>query len=233
MDHSDPLIYGRCFAVPSSEYQITEMVINSSVNTDIRFHSPGNWYDEEFKYWHFENNTEADVDISYEIFEVLDFDGEDCGHYHLTGETRDDCVKNHMKNQTLEKVGCFTPFFGDKSNICCSETESKRALEIYNDLIDKAWTGQIKECPKPCKFLMIDFSRSSKFETWRSAGQLIIKFRKFIKYSKVSFTYQGLELFAEFGGYLGLLLGMSLNQVPHLISALINTIKNLFVQTLK
>ena len=96
------------------------------------------------------------VDISYEIFEVLDFDGEDCGHYHLTGETRDDCVKNHMKNQTLEKVGCFTPFFGDKSNICCSETESKRALEIYNDLIDKAWTGQIKECPKPCKFLMIN-----------------------------------------------------------------------------
>ena len=40
---------------------LTEVVINSSVNTDIRFHSPGNWYDEEFKYWHFENNTEADA----------------------------------------------------------------------------------------------------------------------------------------------------------------------------
>ena len=40
---------------------LTEVVINSSVNTDIRFHSTGNWYDEEFKDWHFENNTEANA----------------------------------------------------------------------------------------------------------------------------------------------------------------------------
>ena len=35
--------------------------------------------------------------------------------------------------------------------------------------------------------------------------------------SKVDFTYRGLELFAEFGGYLGLLLGVSVNQLPDLI----------------
>ena len=57
------------------------------------------------------------------------------------------------------------------------------------------------------------------------SSQLIVKFRKYIKQSKVQYTYQGLEMFAEVGGYLGLLLGMSLNQLPRMISSLFEKIR--------
>ena len=44
---------------------------------------------------------------------------------------------------------------------------------------------------------------------------------KYIKVSKVSYTYQGLELFAEVGGYLGLCLGISISQLPGLIASFV------------
>ena len=108
----------------------------------------------------------------------------------------------------------------------CAHDQARDSLNLYNQLIKEAKNGKIQECPKPCKFVMIDFSRSAHYPAKNSSGgKLEIKFRKFIKYSKVSYTYQGLEFFAEFGGYLGLLLGMSLNQVPYLIASLVNHIK--------
>ena len=85
---------------------------------------------------------------------------------------------------------------------------------------DLAYSDGISVCPKPCKYLMIDFGRSSTTEIEEEVSELIIRFRKYIKFSKVSYTYQGLELFAEVGGYLGLFLGISLSQLPGLIAVL-------------
>ena len=112
----------------------------------------------------------------------------------------------------------------------CAHDQAWDALRLYNQLIKEAKNGKIHECPKPCKFVMIDFSRSAHYPAKNCTGQLEIKFRKFIKYSKVSYTYQGLEFFAEFGGYLGLFLGMSLNQVPYLIASLVKKIKTVLKQ---
>ena len=88
-----------------------------------------------------------------------------------------------------------------------------------------AYNDGIPECPKPCKYLMIDFGRSSTTEVEWPSSELIIRFRKYIKVSKVSYTYQGLELFAEVGGYLGLFLGISLSQLPGLIATIVQRFK--------
>ena len=95
----------------------------------------------------------------------------------------------------------------------------------FRNLKILAYNDGIPECPKPCKYLMIDFGRSSTSEIEWLSSELIIRFRKYIKVSKVSYTYQGLELFAEVGGYLGLFLGISISQLPGLIATFVQRFK--------
>ena len=221
--------FGRCYManIPTGVYH-SEVSIEAQpdIGLDIRFHTLGNWYDDDYKFIRLDPCMSNDVDITYEIFEVLDYGGEECKNYDLD-ETRDDCIKKYMENETLTKVGCTTPFIGNSLKICTDQKKAKNALQLYEHLKRKAVLDKVHQCPKPCKFYMIDFGRSSATEMDDTEGKessLKIKFRKYIKHSKVKYTYQGLEMFAEVGGYLGLLLGMSLNQLPSLISSLVRKI---------
>ena len=223
------LAFGRCYManIPKGVFNSQVTIYGQpDIELDIRFHTPGNWYDDDYKFIRLDPYRNDDVDVNNEIFEVLDYGEEECKNYDLDYK-RDDCITNYIESEALTKIGCTTPFIGNSSNICTDQKKAKDALKLYLKIRDQSINNELTQCPKPCKFYMIDFGRSSTTQKNESSenieekrSQLTIKFRKYIKHSKVKYTYQGLEMFAEVGGYLGLLLGMSLNQLPSLISSM-------------
>ena len=54
--------------------------------------------------------------------------------------------------------------------------------------------------------------------------KLKFKFNKFIKTTKSRFAYQELELLAEFGGYVGLFLGISVFHLREVFQTLIHIV---------
>ena len=217
LDH--PELMGRCFSVPFPENaEISKVNIQATEEEeiDVKFHASGNYYDPDYKYMHVQPQMWIDVDLNNEIFNVLDYDGNQCRHY-TENSTRDTCIIDYMTSKSMETFGCTTPYLTDKSNICTDQEKALKANEFYKELKQFAYRDAIAECPKPCQNLMIDFGRSSITPIEEEIAGLTIRLRRYIKVSTVSFTYKGLELFAEVGGYLGLFLGISLSQLPGLI----------------
>ena len=55
--------------------------------------------------------------------------------------------------------------------------------------------------------------------------QVVIYFKENIKVTKAYHVYSGLSLIAEIGGYVGLFLGVSINQVTNLFDVLFNAFR--------
>ena len=70
----------------------------------------------------------------------------------------------------------------------------------------------VEECPMPCNFLTSSFTPMESFET-QNNDSMFLKFDKFIRISKANYSYNFFEFMAEFGGYSGLFLGLSLLDV--------------------
>ena len=103
----------------------------------------------------------------------------------------------------MAKFGCTAPFGYDINNICTNQNQSKHALELYRSLFYKRFT--IKECPYPCTFMKVSF----RSKTPINSPGLTLKFNKFIRTTRATHFYGELEMLAEFGGYVGLFLGIS------------------------
>ena len=103
----------------------------------------------------------------------------------------------------MEKFGCTAPFGYEINNICTNQNQSKHALELYRNLFNKRFA--IKECPYPCLFMKVSF----RSKTFRNSPGLTLQFNKFIRTTRATHFYGELEMLAEFGGYMGLFLGIS------------------------
>ena len=102
----------------------------------------------------------------------------------------------------MDKFGCTAPFGYEVNNICVNQNLSKHALEMYRSLFYKRNT--IEDCPYPCTFMKISF----RSKTLNAPG-LTLNFNKFIQTTRATHFYGELEMLAEFGGYMGLFLGIS------------------------
>ena len=120
----------------------------------------------------------------------------------------------------MTQVGCTTPYRPDKSNICTDPEKGKQANDIYKK-VEENQTFAASLCPRSCMYQIISLSRFEIGEgqplsaTNLKADKrktLTLTFQKFIKISKSRRSYTFLELIAEVGGYVGLFLGISINQ---------------------
>ena len=134
----------------------------------------------------------------------------------------------------MTQVGCTTPYRPDKSNICTDPEKSKQANDIYKK-VKYNQTFATSVCPRSCMYQIIGLSRYEIGEgqpmshTNLKADKrktLTLTFQKFIKISKSRRSYTFLELIAEVGGYVGLFLGISINQTFDLTW---NGVKTLFI----
>ena len=218
--------FGRCFSFEMPQNtRISNLLVETNDGIEVRFHSPGNFYNEDNRYTHVRTDNQEDIDLIHEVFEVLDYEGEPCMNYP-NGSSRDTCIEDLMVEKSMEMVGCTAPYVNNKSSICEDLEKAKLAHEVYAEIRLRAFLDKIPNCPKSCQFLMINFGRTHSVQPIdKPIGELFLRFQRYIKVSKVGFTYRALELFAEFGGYLGLLLGISINQLPGMVDGCFIKIK--------
>ena len=118
----------------------------------------------------------------------------------------------------MEKVGCTSPFYTNKDNICTNHTLSKAAVKILGPA--KQIFG--KKCLHPCHYLLAQFILTtdgpySKKLDGKKLSLIELNFQPVTKKTTAFFSYDTLSLFAEFGGYLGLLLGYSVYSLTDFI----------------
>ena len=123
----------------------------------------------------------------------------------------------------MENVGCTSPYQNNKSNICTDPEEAKIAHDIYfKNIRNKTFASNV--CPKTCRFQVVSLNeyqkRTTNFDFLGLQKTVKIKFEEFIKVSTSSPSYTFLELMAEVGGYVGLFLGVSINQTVDLLKNL-------------
>ena len=134
----------------------------------------------------------------------------------------DDCFYDFLKIELTQNVGCTTPSLPDKSNICKTVANAKLAKE-WEDQIMFRNSSLTEVCPKSCLEVYTTIGNkhvvdnSDEDSEYYEKGNLTLFFHQFVKVSKAYWEYDGIELMAEIGGYVGLFLGVSVNQIRHLI----------------
>ena len=121
----------------------------------------------------------------------------------------------------MAKFGCTTPFGFNLDFICTDKLKSIEAMNLYTTLNRK--THQIKECPYPCQFIK---SMMLPYKMRNDIKSSQLNFGKYIKVTKAKYSYTELELLAEFGGYVGLFLGISVFHLSEVIDKIIEKILN-------
>ena len=127
-----------------------------------------------------------------------------------------------------ESFGCTTPFVKNISNICANRTLAKLAYDRHIDIQNGISDNLDKVCPMSCLLVTSQFKShneaytgNEESEYYKSNGQLELNFQQFIKVTEAFWSYSRLSLIAEVGGYVGLLLGISVNQAHNVIEKLL------------
>ena len=121
----------------------------------------------------------------------------------------------------MSQFGCSVPYGDNIENICTDQNKSNLAMKFFTQLKSKRFIT--KDCPYPCKFTKI-FSNIKRKLDVKKKSALSLFFSKFISLSKARYAYGGLELLAEFGGYVGLFLGISVFSLSEAFEKLVKII---------
>ena len=175
---------------------------------------------------HVEKGKKKAFAINYEIRELLDYGGEDCNtdrKYQLDG-----CYSKETEKQTLATVGCTTPYASNKNNICTDANKGEAALDIYYDSGFANSKNNYEECDYPCSYFIVSSEEIKSFSDNSTLISVYLYFPQLIQETKTHYTYSWLSLIAEIGGYVGLFLGISINQITNLWDFLVLRIRSLF-----
>ena len=126
--------------------------------------------------------------------------------------------------------GCTSPFGSNKEKIC---NDFDNATKV-NDMYKKWYSNQIQAksgCNKPCSYVTLRTNtvwvRKKKFKTTdKTKVKVVIYFKENIKVTKAYHVYSGLTLIAEIGGYVGLFLGVSINQLTNLFHVIVQHMRS-------
>ena len=115
----------------------------------------------------------------------------------------------------MEKFGCTTPFGLTKNEICQDQEIGAKVNEIYTEKIQK----HHHMCQSSCSFFTIMGTKTKDVRNYFTKTTSIteMNFKENIKVMTSYHLYSELSLIAEVGGYVGLFLGVSINQVTSLI----------------
>ena len=197
------------------------------VNSTIFFHTPGMFQkvtiEGQKQHQSFiELGNYYEFYLKYEFWDfrrkLHDYDGIPC--HSEKGYSKDLCYSTEIEREFLENFGCTTPYGLNKTRICSNATMGKKAMDTYRDAIR---TDNYKNCFNPCTSFSI--SPLSPFSFSRHSDAFVrIYFdeNELIKIYESYYIYSELSLIAEIGGYVGLFLGISVNQVTNLIDFILS-----------
>ena len=138
-----------------------------------------------------------------------------------------------IEKESIDKVGCTTPYGPDKSKICDNKNDAVAANKVYSDKGRSNWddTNSTKECLNPCTIFTFKTETNEKklSKIFQDADRAVV-FISFARYAKETthyYIYTEINLIGEVGGYVGLFLGISINQVIYLMDFIASRIKQL------
>ena len=158
-------------------------------------------------------------EVDYELFDMLDDKSTTCNNDPKYG--KDKCAQEELEKYLIKDFGCTPPFFENKEKICTNETISKQVWKYWNS---KKYNTK---CPDPCRAIeMIKAIEMENKITKNIMSGLKLYFHHRGKVVKSYYAYSGLSLIAEIGGYFGLFLGVSINQITYVTSFLQERVQN-------
>ena len=207
---------GRCYSIiPTLEMikqGIKSVKLGLASLTKIYTHNPGGF--------HYESSSEVPVKnvmgtkdyyrVDHELLEMLDVKDEPCNDnpkYAI-----DDCGEDEIEKFIMKEYGCTPPFFKNKEKICTSETITKQVYKYWKNA--RYYTN----CSGPCTEISASVIWTSNKTTKPEDSEVDFHFRNRVKVVKSYYAYSSLSLIAEIGGYFGLFLGVSINQITYLTS---------------
>ena len=219
---------GRCLAyqIPEDK-EVWEVKIQMENFDELRLSldTPSNFLATfESLDFHLIPDYKEDVSLIHEVIDVLDYDGQECA----TKMARDQCIDQYIIRNLTQLVGCTTPFVSNKSNICTDSDQALEAINMHLEIINGNANDLAKVCPRSCNQVSTVVSNRLKYYLGDSASDFLTEpgilqfyFPKFVKVSKTVRSYSGLSLIAEVGGYVGLFLGVSINQMSNVIEKIV------------
>ena len=125
---------------------------------------------------------------------------------------------------SMDKIGCTTPFGPNKDFVCTNQTLGIKALKLYRNMIYK----HHHNCKDPCSYITMRLIKTREqvepLINKRKASWLKIETQENIKVVEAHYLYSGLSLIAEIGGYVGLFLGVSVIQINGIIKKALKVI---------
>ena len=136
----------------------------------------------------------------------------------LSSSLYQSCLLKATDKVLLKEVGCTTPFSLDKSNICTQPANAMKAKKIFEQYL---YQHSLLEntCPPSCIHLKSQITDVTIFPGIIWPGSRI-NLPENVQVYESYYTYDGLSMVAEIGGYVGLFLGISVNQVGMLLQKL-------------
>ena len=142
---------------------------------------------------------------------------------------------NRINEDLEEKFNCTVPFLplikskstGYESIICKEENKSMEAAKRYDYLRS---SGQSSLCPSPCEGMDIYLGLPFISPTESNLTYIKIYLKSSVKIKSIVYDYTFLSLTAEVGGYVGLILGISvLNMALNMNMLFMQRIKQVFI----
>ena len=168
-------------------------------------------------------NTTNKVNVDHSLYKVLDFQGSPCNNektYRLHK-----CVFNGLEKESLNSIGCVSPFGIAKDKICKNIENAKKALKLYKRFQNYYLDIKNISCFDPCSYMSIKIIKVSETE---GSGLLRLTFDKKVQETVAYYSYDDLSFIAEIGGYVGLFLGASIYQAADLFQFITRVLQKLF-----
>ena len=104
-----------------------------------------------------------------------------------------------------------------------------KVMEKYIDIFE----DHNQNCASPCSFVSTRAIRTNVLvqpvdEEGKQNSEMKINFKENVKVTSGHYLYSELSLIAEIGGYVGLFLGVSINQVSIFMDLLLSWLENCF-----
>ena len=194
----------------------------SHIDVELFFHGPDQFLDLSgrmgYKLYRGEKMESQMTIKDYIILERDEIDHDDDGFFSFyseeanktcTNDVFDDCVYDVMAREMRDNTGdkCTAPYVRDPIRICTKERDIYAASKIATNLLANMEHG----CLNPCHWVTVDLGlKNYQNYTADDYALLDLYFLPTATKNTEKLMYTILHLFAEIGGYLGLLLGYSL-----------------------
>ena len=161
----------------------------------------------------FSKDTELELDFT--VYNMLDVEGKPCETE--TEFDKDACTQSKLDKKSFEMFGCTSPFGPNKDNICKDDEKGSKVMELYKETMK----NNVDECNNPCWFSSTKTTKTDEYSRY-GVGDVVIYVKENIEVKEAYYLYSILSMIAEVGGYVGLFLGVSVNQVSQLVNVLLD-----------